>query len=484
MLFACSFLALVAPVVGLWALPERLSHGEMAKNVKVHELVSTAPNPESTVKYATVPLNHDDSNSKTFQLKYFVNEAAFKEGGPMVISMPQEGPTGGCGTGTVVTTLNAISICPQHRFFGDSVPFNDTSVENMRYLTVEANLADMAIIVNDVKKMYPSISSVVAAGGSYAGACSAWFRHMYPDLVDAAISYSPPLEAKIDFHEFDTSTLVALSSPDVRCARTVGKLMAAMDRQLESNKTAVYKAFGADYQLTSPSGDLDFMYGIGDAVATSVQYGQKSTICTVVAPYYEQEVDDSQYVQILADFVHIGYGQSYFHQCGYNSTCMRGETHANVADSGRSWLYVTCTELGYFQTAPPSGLTARPRGLTAKQFLGQCDYVFPGLPLISDDSVADFNRRFGAGVMGNTTKVFELDFSDDEWKMASSIKEVQRSQWPLSLDNPFMLLTCDGCGHCGAGVSKEKMSAIHEQILSVLKSWGITAPRARNTLVV
>merc|ERR1719359_1779293 len=287
MLSACYLLALVAPVASRWTLPERLSNGEMAKNAKINELVSTAPNAASTLKYATVPLNHSDPNSKTFQLKYFVNEAEFKEGGSMVFNMPQEGPTYGCGTGTVVTTLNAVSICPQQRFFGDSVPFDDTLVENMKFLTVEANLADMAIIVNDVKKMYPSISHVVAVGGSYAGACSSWFRHMYPELVDAAVSYSPPLIAKIDFHEFDTSTLVALSSPDVRCAQTVATLMAALDRQLVSNKAAVYKAFGADYQLTSPFGDVDFMYGIGDAVATSVQYGQKSRICKVVEPYYD-----------------------------------------------------------------------------------------------------------------------------------------------------------------------------------------------------
>lgn len=167
---------------------------------------------------------------------------------------------------------------------------------------------------------------------------------------------------------------------------------------------------------------------------------------------------------------------------------MRGETHEQVADSGRSWLYMTCTELGYFQTAPPAGLAARPRALTAKRFLGQCGYVFPGLPLISDDSVAGFNRRFGAGTMGNASKVFELDFSDDQWKMVSSINEVQRSTWSLSLDKPWMLLTCDDCAHCGAGVSDAKISAIHQQILALLKSWGITAPSdprsAKKTLLV
>merc|ERR1712217_203567 len=122
---------------------------------------------------------------------------------------------------------------------------------------------------------------------------------------------------------------------------------------------------------------------------------------------------------------------------------------------------MTCTQLGYFQTAPPMGLTARPRALSVASFLRQCEYVFPGLPLISEEVVDRFNKRFGAGKLGNATLIFELDFSDDQWKMVSSVDEVQRAGWPLTLQDPFMLLTCDGCAHCGAGVSEEKIAAIH-----------------------
>jgi len=482
MLRLCCFFAIVLTASARWDLPDRLSQGKAVQHIQIHELVSKSSN--AVVKYATVPLNHSDPKSKTFALKYFVDSSAFANGGAMVFNMPQEGPTGGCGTSAVVTALGAISICPQQRFFGDSVPFNDTSVQNLRHLTVEANLADMAIIVNNVKNMYPTISSVVAVGGSYSGACSAWFRNKYPEIVDAAISYSPPVNALIDFHQYDTSTLVALSSPDARCAQTVAKVMAGMDRQLESNRTAVYSAFGADYQLTSAYGDVDFMYGIGDAVASLVQYGSKEVVCKALLPHYEEVVQDWEFVQILANFTQVQYGKDYYKQCQYNSTCMLLETHESVADSGRSWLYMTCTELGYFQTAPATGLTARPRALTADRFLKQCSYVFPGLPLISKESVAEFNQHFGAGNLGNETKVFELDFSDDQWKMVSSVKEVQRAGWPLSLENPFMLLTCDGCAHCGAGVPATKMAAIDAQILSILKAWGIAKAGSKDILVV
>mmetsp|Transcript_14496 Transcript_14496/g.31427 ORF Transcript_14496/g.31427 Transcript_14496/m.31427 type:complete len:482 (+) Transcript_14496:52-1497(+) len=472
-------LAVSFPVASaLWTLPEKLSHGKAAEMVKTRELVSTAPNETAAVKYVTVPLDHfDPENNRSFALKYFLNDAAFKAGGPMIFNMPQEGPTGGCGTGTVVESLGAVSVCPQHRFFGDSVPFNDSSVANLKYLSVEQNLEDMAAIVKAVRGQYPSVTKVVAVGGSYSGASSAWFRNHYPSVVDAAISYSPPVTAKIDFTEYDTSTLVALSSPDVRCAQTVARVMAAMDRQLETDKASVYKAFNATYQLTSPFGDVDFMYGIGDSAAGLVQYGNKEVLCKAMEPYYERsDVGDVELVELFAKFTRENWGPTYFQQCTYNSTCMRGETSGPVADSGRSWGYITCTELGYFQTAPAKGLTARPRALTAERFLKQCEYIFPGAPIISDQSVEDFNKKFGGPGLSGETRVFELDFSDDQWKMVSSTQVVQRTEWTLTEDEPFMLLTCDGCAHCGAGAPSAKIEAIDQQILSVLGGWDVKAP--------
>ena len=53
--------------------------------------------------------------------------------------------------------------------------------------------------------------------------------------------------------------------------------------------------------------------------------------------------------------------------------------------------------------------------------------------------------------------------------------QVQRQEWALSLEQPFMLLTCDGCGHCGAGVGVNQSVAIVEQMVSYLTGWGIAA---------
>ena len=36
-------------------------------------------------------------------------------------------------------------------------------------------------------------------------------------------------------------------------------------------------------------GDVDFMYGLGDATASAVQYGDKERLCTALAPFYGRD---------------------------------------------------------------------------------------------------------------------------------------------------------------------------------------------------
>ena len=57
--------------------------------------------------------------------------------------------------------------------------------------------------------------------------------------------------------------------------------------------------------------------------------------------------------------------------------------------------------------------------------------------------------------------------------MATTRSAVQRASMPLTLDQPFMLLTCDGCGHCGSGVPTKQREAIEMQAAAALSLWGI-----------
>lgn len=78
----------------------------------------------------------------------------------------------------------------------------DHSSENLRYLSIDQSLADLAYFIEYQKETLSgaSASKVVIVGGSYAGTMATWARIKYPHLIDAAWSSSGPLEATPDFY--------------------------------------------------------------------------------------------------------------------------------------------------------------------------------------------------------------------------------------------------------------------------------------------
>lgn len=77
---------------------------------------------------------------------------------------------------------------------------SDVSVENLRYLTTEQALADIAYFVSGMNTMYSLTDTKwIAYGGSYSGNLAAWVRYKYPHLIHGANSASGPVLAKVDF---------------------------------------------------------------------------------------------------------------------------------------------------------------------------------------------------------------------------------------------------------------------------------------------
>jgi len=117
--------------------------------------------------------------------------------------------------------FNALIVSAEHRFYGDSIPTQDLSTENLRYLSSSQALADFAALVYEVKSLYNAADSkVVSFGGSYSGALSAWFRMKYPHIVHAALASSGPVLAQMDFPEYFEVVTTSLS-PIGDCVSTI-----------------------------------------------------------------------------------------------------------------------------------------------------------------------------------------------------------------------------------------------------------------------
>lgn len=80
--------------------------------------------------------------------------------------------------------------------------FRDFSTENLRYLSIDQALADIAYFIKHQKAAITGLanSKVVAVGSSYSAALATWARVKFPHLIDVTYASSAPLKAIKDFY--------------------------------------------------------------------------------------------------------------------------------------------------------------------------------------------------------------------------------------------------------------------------------------------
>ena len=87
-------------------------------------------------------------------------------------------------------------IALEHRFYGQSMPFGNNSLDldKLKYLNSEQALSDIAEFIQTIKVSekhgVKKDSKWIVIGGSYAGAMAGWFRLKYPHLSAGAIGSS------------------------------------------------------------------------------------------------------------------------------------------------------------------------------------------------------------------------------------------------------------------------------------------------------
>jgi len=173
--------------------------GGKLPNVNVADFV------QSTMKS---PIDHFDFQSHAhYDQRIWTNDKYFdEEKGPMFVYI--------CGEYTcsirddrlypfmVGAHFGAKLVAVEHRFYGKSQPFADLALGNLKYLSSEQALSDLAHVIQQLNVDKPD-RPVVVIGGSYPGGLSAFFRQRYPQLTVASWSSSGVVYPKADLWMFD-----------------------------------------------------------------------------------------------------------------------------------------------------------------------------------------------------------------------------------------------------------------------------------------
>jgi pimeloyl-ACP methyl ester carboxylesterase len=389
--------------------------------------------------YITQNVDHfDRSNTNTFGQRYFMNTSYWtgpESNAPVFLCIGGEGPplnwlvlvsSDHCNDMVELAPKHgALMLALEHRYYGPSMPNEgDFSNENLRFLSTEQALVDLAHFISTMKSEFKLTSSNkwVTFGGSYPGMLSALVRLRYPHLVHAAVSSSSPLQAQVDMPEYNEIVATSMASETVggsqACAdavasghASVGELLETYNgrRQLES----MFNICGhnsleieSNREQFAGSGVVYLPVQSNDP-SCGYNYCNIERICGLMT--------DETVGSALDRLVALHKAQSGGSCFPVNSQLML-ESMARPTNAGRSWYYQTCTEWGYYMTCPVGSKCLYVQGLHKLQSdYEMCSYAFGINSSTVDASISLANAMYG-GMNLQGTRILYPNGEIDPWR--------------------------------------------------------------------
>lgn len=348
----------------------------------------------------------------------------------------------------------------EHRFYGKSMPFDQLTNENLRYLSIEQAHADMAeFIKNKVlgNEKAAKDTRILMVGGSYAGAYSSWFRLKYPNYAFASWASSGPVIIKNEFPEYDEYIATQLNKTSEKCLQNTKELLEQNQKIVESGDEQKIQKFRNDFGFTEDQDLVSMLYSVTDVIAAMIQY---DTQIQLLGEYCKLQENGPNYDGLVKIVKKVLEHQKETIQ----DVDLLLQTDTNAKGpyaNGRSWSYMTCTEFGWFQTA--SG-KLRSSWINISYFQKVCKELFD-IDELADEQ--EMNSLFGSDNPQQTTVFFSRG-DVDPWSVLT-VKE----------PNEFLLrrtINIEGASHCAdlhpysANDSKELTKA-KDIIIDQLYEW-------------
>ncbi|RUS86001.1 hypothetical protein EGW08_006213 [Elysia chlorotica] len=265
----------------------------------------------------------------------------------------------------------AVCLQLEHRYYGDSHPTLDTSLENIQYLSSEQALYDLATFIH-AKKTEFGAEKVIIFGGSYPGSLAAWFRIKFPYLVDGAVSTSAPLLAQVNFkgylevvqNSLDTFKASGGSCNDAITAANVAIQNLLTTQAGRSQLKAMFRLCD-DIDVNEKNDIANLFSTLAGNFEGVVQYnkdnrafeggaGTNITIDTVCGIMTNKALGDElhRYAQVNSLMLKT-YSQNCteFKYSKMIASLRDVAWSSEAAEGGRQWTYQTCTEFGWYQSS-------------------------------------------------------------------------------------------------------------------------------------
>ncbi|KAL4892232.1 serine carboxypeptidase S28-domain-containing protein [Aspergillus ambiguus] len=444
--------------------------------------------------YLSVPVDHFHNESRYephsdehFPLRYWFDAQYYRHGGPVFVIAA--GETSGEDrfpflSQGIVTQLaekyHGIGVILEHRYYGESYPFDELTTENIRFLSTEQAMADYAYFASNVVfsglehlDLSPSTTPWIAYGGSYAGAFVAFLRKLYPDIYWGSVSSSGVTAAIIDYWEY-YEPIRKFGPPD--CIQNTQTFIDIVDNVLikhSGNKTMkahLLSSMGVPCDMKNENLAGMLSYGLDSwqsrswdpAIGSPLfrQYCDNITSSDLLYPEtaavrgaWKSFISAAGYNSADAELVmgllnHVGFLNTTVFSPRRDDLCPKnGTSKAIPADAAQpkplnktsdvSWNYQVCTEWGFFQTGASVPSNIKPlisRSLTLENMSSFCDTIY-GINTPPD--IDRINKYGGFGF--SYPRVGIIDGLADPWRDATPHADGAPER-KSTIEKPFLLI--------------------------------------------
>lgn len=237
----------------------------------------------------------------------------------MFLEIGGEGTLSGPPSGYVATlakNYSALLISVEHRYYGQSMPTATVTADDLKLLTVEQALADLAAFTDYYKMTVPQANSAwFVFGGSYPGALASWYRHAYPEHSKGSLSSSGVVNCIVDYSGFDTQVAAATGND---CANNIRRVQSAFENTIQSSPAGFSSALSL-FQCEKDMSHEDFYYMIADSWSMMVQYNSKTMLCSALDAGISDQSTDEQVMTLFSDLSNDYWGKDFCAQgfCKY-----------------------------------------------------------------------------------------------------------------------------------------------------------------------
>ncbi|XP_050664411.1 putative serine protease K12H4.7 [Leptidea sinapis] len=338
--------------------------------------------------WITMPIDHfDPQNTDTYQMRFMFNDEFFGgPGSPIFILVGGEWDIveGWLQAGNMFELARenqGYQFYTEHRYYGRSLPYSNFTAENLRFLNVDQALADLAYFINEFKAQ-PVFqnSKVILYGGSYAANMVLWFKQRYPHLAIGGVASSGPILAKVDFTGYlEVVHEAFLSEGGEQCIATIRQGIS--DTITAMNTEEGRRNLERSYRLCGPldyenNYELGYFSGlISWSFSSSVQTARPGTLRTICDDFSTDFYGVTPMEKIGGYIAHSRrLDETGCWDINYQTYI---DFYQVAVSNSRAWYYQTCTEYGYYQTAPSTGTVFdRLRWLSVAFYVDMCKQIF------------------------------------------------------------------------------------------------------------